>query len=441
MENNPETVLNPEEEFKRLREKTGQQELTELKRGLMGGYKKKDVAAYVERLKNQLATTERTYKARIAELSQEKDQLRYERDSLQIRVRQAESEPASDELKTALHQAQQVAESFLADRGSLEEKLKYMTRMSDDAVNSLQRRVEELEAALAQAGERHEALIYEAEAAHEEQREAFAKELAALAAEREGLQVQMEALTARSEQTEAWLRGELQETSARLDAAHVRLADADGRVEEAARQLDGLAQENTALTAQVETARQNISALLREKEAVEAINDRMRAALNSLVVKAEAVVKENTVVASLLEAEREKVRHYQLVNSGLADMVARVRMAGQLLDERVAELNRTLVGQESQAAKPDPGLAGRRKNDPLDFSPVRDPLKDIVAELSLIQASLTQYQLPNRLPEDKQARSAATPNTEATEKDSLFSLPQTEEEPTGEAEIPAALAL
>jgi chromosome segregation ATPase len=165
MESKPETVLNPEEEFKRLREKTGQQELTELKRGLMGGYKKKDVAAYVERLKNQLATAERTYKARIAELSQEKDQLRYERDSLQSRLRQTESEPASDELKTALQQAQQVAESFLADRGSLEEKLKHMTRMSDDAVNSLQRRVEELETALAQAGERNEALIYEADAA------------------------------------------------------------------------------------------------------------------------------------------------------------------------------------------------------------------------------------------------------------------------------------
>ncbi len=406
MESKPETVLNPEDELKRLREKTGQQELTELKRGLMGGYKQKDVAAYVERLKNQLATAERTYKARISELSQEKDQLRFERDGLQSRLKQLESEPASDELKSELHQARQVAESFLADRGSLEEKLKYMTRMSDEAVAALQQRVEELEAGLALAGERNEALVYEADAAREEQREAFEKELAALAAEREGLQVQLEALAARAEQTEAGLRGELQEMIAQLEAAQARAADADMKVEEATHQLGFLSQENAVLTSQVETARQNISALMQDNQTVEAVNDRMRAAINSLLVKAEAVVKENGVVAALLEAEREKVRRYQLQNSGLADMVARVRTAGQLLGERVEELDRTLAGQEGQATGPEP-VSARVKGDPLDFTPARNPLKDIVAELAVIQAGMAQYQKPQQSIDHRPAKPAA----------------------------------
>jgi hypothetical protein len=100
------------------------------------------------------------------------------------------------------------------------------------------------------------------------------------------------------------------------------------------------------------------------------------------------------------------------------------------------------MGQENQAAKPDPGLAGRMKNDPLDFSPARDPLKDIVAELSIIQASLAQYQLPGRPSGSKQLGFSAGLDGETSETDSPPSPCETDaDELSDEAEMPAALVL
>jgi hypothetical protein len=81
-----EAALNPEEEFKKLRDKTDREELSELKHGLMGGLKPKDVEVFVARLKDQMQTAERTYKNRISELTGERDQLRDERDDLQSRL-------------------------------------------------------------------------------------------------------------------------------------------------------------------------------------------------------------------------------------------------------------------------------------------------------------------------------------------------------------------
>lgn len=381
-------AVNPEEEFKKLREKTGKEELSELKHGMLGGYRRRDVELYVTRLKCQLQSMEKTYKGHIADLTQEKEQLRYERDVLQGRLARQEEAPAPV-LQTELQQARRAAEGFLADKDTLEEKLRYITLTADETIEELREKTETLEAELAREHELCDGLQ----------------------AEKEGLLVQLEAQSQKFLDRETALRRELEDVKCRVEAEQARSAAHDTQMEEAAKQTEEL-------IAQLDVARRNISALLAEKEAVCATNEQMRKALNSLIVKADAVVKENGVVTSMLESERDRVRQYQVANGKLSDLLARVRTANQLLQERITEVDRMLTPPDGvMQAKAPSGAPWRGMADVFDFSEAKDPLKDIVTELNAIQANLAQYQLPVRTAEEQEKKTNIRYSVEKLEVD------------------------
>ena len=142
----------------------------------------------------------------------------------------------------------------------------------------------------------------------------------------------------------------------------------------------------------MEAARQNILRAMAEKEEAEALNTRLRDALNTLVVKADAVIKENAVLAAQIDAERGRTQQYQAMHEKLADTLARIRMAGAMLDERVLEADKTLAWGAVQAARP-ASSSRRGRKDVLDFTDGKsDALHDIICELNNIQQNLSQYQ-------------------------------------------------
>lgn len=419
------TAVNPEEELKKLREKTGDDELAELKHGLLGGYRRQDVALYVGRLKGQLQTAEKTFKNHIVEITAEKDQLRYERDTLIARLTQLESVPDSI-LKAELQQAKRAAEGFLADKGTLEEKLHAISRMSDESIAEMQAKTESLEEQLRQAQERIGELQAEKDGIHAADMEAFQAEKNAMKMEMEGLQVQFESYVNKSEENEHELRSEIDTLNCRIEAEKALSSEYHSMLEESGWQIEDLNRDNTTLSGQLEVARQNIRQLLSDKEVVEGINEQLRMALNSLVVKADAVIKENNVVGSLLDAERERVQQYQAMNDRLSDMLARVHMANQLLDERVVELDKALSWGNGQMSKANPGTPKRNgKADMLDFTDGKNnSFQEIITELNSIQASLSQYQQPSKLCDDKSKKPNIRYSVEKLEVDCPPTKPQ-----------------
>jgi chromosome segregation ATPase len=416
-----ETAVNPEDALRKLREKTDKDELMELKRGLFGRYRNRDVVQYVARLKEQLQTVEKTYKGHIAEIVQEKDAFRAERDSLLGRLclyesaaketQGAENSPTggctemsahASMLASELQQAKHAAKEILEDKGSLEEKLAELAALADENIAGLQCKIEALETELKQALDDN----------------------AALELVKGALQQQLTVLTDEHEKVLETMLGQIKGLEEQLSAAEAAYADLESNLEDTVRKLDkkteeGLlirsqlsdtrqencrlnvqveaqSRENESLTAQVEVAKQNILKLLADKESAEALNAQLREALNSLVVKADAVIKENSVLLVQLESERDRVQQHQAMHDLLVDMVTRVRMANQLLSERLADMDKSLSWSSGQLSKPLTGAQRRNtKAELLDFTDGKSAaLHDIITELNSIQTNLAQYQQP-----------------------------------------------
>jgi chromosome segregation ATPase len=463
-----ETAVNPEEELKKLREKTDKDEMTELKRGLLGGYRSRDVAQFVSRLKEQLQTSEKTFKNHITELGAEKDQLRIERDALLAKValyessenQKSEAEFAFSKddaskrelhasiLKSELQQAKRTAEGFLADKDSLESKLRDLSQLADENIAELQGRLDILDAELKQATEISSTLSAEKEtfqaqleaqageanaraAALEQQIDSLSEKLQLTQQQRDGLQVHKDALqgelAARAkeyEESTSSLSQQMIQLEEQLVAGESQAADFEAKLDDTLKkldrkveenlqlrsqlsetrqencrlnvQVDNLTCENNGLATQLEVARQNILKLLSDKEAIEDINGQLRDALNNLLVKADAIIRENTVVASQLDTERDKVQQLQAMHEKLCDMLMRVRMANQLLDERIIDMDKALAWGSGQMVKPNTIAKHRNtKSEMLDFTDGKSTaLKDIISELNSIQNNLAQYQQP-----------------------------------------------
>jgi chromosome segregation ATPase len=390
-------AASPGEELKKLREKTDKDELAELKRRLLGGYRRGDVDQFVSRLKDQLQTVERTFKGHISELTEEKDRLRSERDDLLAKVAMYESaasaKPAEDPndlksmeeyaaaLKAELLEAKSALDSAAAERDELSGKLQALSALADESAADLESKYTGLQARL--DDQAHE---YEAAAA--------------------GLRGELQALETRlgeKDEETAVLAGRLEEAEKKLARKSEEAQQLKGQLAETRQEnctlterTAELERENEGLAAQLDVAKQNILRLISDKEAAEAANGRMREAMNSLVVKADAVIKENAVLVSQLDAERGRAQQYQAMHEKLSDTLARVRMASAMLDERVMEADKTLAWGSAQAAKP--AAAGRRraeKADLLDFTDGKsEALHDIICELNSIQNNLAQYQPP-----------------------------------------------
>lgn len=438
-----ETAVNPEEELKKLREKTDKDELAELKHRLLGGYKKGDVDQFVSRLKDQLQTVEKTFKSHISELTLQKDQLRGERDALLMRLAAYESASnegrewippdaavtiAGDEaLQSELLDAKRSAEGLLADRASLEEKLQQLSRLADGDIAELKSRIVELETSLKEARSQCEGLAADKNAL-QAQMESQAKDSEALCealeSEKTALQEKLSELTGEHEAAVANLGAQIKEMEGRMADEEYAAAESGKKLEDARKKLikkdedilqlkgqladtrkenckfaehiSGCEREIEGLASQVEVAKQNILRLLADKEVVETMNTRLRDSLNTLVVKADAVIKENGVIAAQLEEERDRAQQYQAMHEKLTDMLARVRMANKMLDERVLDMDKSLSWGSGQISKPVAGARRRgTKAELLDFTDGKSTaLRDIICELNSIQNNLAQYQQP-----------------------------------------------
>lgn len=326
-----ETALNPEEELKRLRKKTDRDELGELHRGVLGGYRSRDVAAFVERLKDQMQTAEKTFKSRIEELTREKEKLKGECGELSAKLKKAEA--AAKETK-----AQKTGEAEADNRAPA------------GGDPELQGRVEALEKELRQALEQKEAL----------------------ADERDDMRAALEEARAKLE-TEA-------------GALSRQLAEA-GRDNKALReQAEALTRANASLTAQLETSKRNILESVGERDALTQVNEQLRGAMNSLLVKADAALQENDALNARLNEEREQTQRYRALLETMADMLTRVRTAGQLLDDRVEEMGKALSWGNGQASRPATGAHRKSKAELLDFTDGKgQAVKDLMGELKSIQ--------------------------------------------------------
>jgi chromosome segregation ATPase len=336
----PETAVNTEEELRRLRDKTDKGEIGELRHGLLGGYRSRDVASYVERLKGQLQTAERTFKSRIAELAQEKEKLKGEYNALAARL--AFYESAAKEEHTG---------EADGDGGGAGE----LIRIADENIAELHGRVDALETELRHANEQKQCLY----------------------AGRDGLQAERDELRAR-------LEAEAKEHSERLEESRKEHKALHG-------QMESLARANGDLADQLEISKQNILESISEKDALAEINEELREALNSLIVKADAAVDENDDLNARFAAEREKSQRYQALYDSLSGMLARVRTAGRLLDEKVEEMEKTLCWGNGQASKPTTGAHKRTKAELLDFTEGKSAaVKDLIGELKSIRGGLAQ---------------------------------------------------
>jgi regulator of replication initiation timing len=334
-------ALNPEEELKKLREKTDRDELGELRRGVLGGYKSRDVASYVERLKDQLQTAEKTYKNRIAELAQEREKLRADCQELASRLAILESRESEEPPRAAEPD----------DAIGTEE----LIRRADESIAEMRGRVEALEAELAEARELNGRTL----------------------SEKDGLQLELDELQAR-------LAAEATE--------HDRLlAESRRQSCELRDQFEALARANNGLADQLEISKRNILEAVSEKDALAEVNEQLRGALNALAVKADAAVQENETLNAQLADEREQSQRYRTLLESLADNLSRVRAADRMLDERVVEMDKTLNWGAGQASKPATGVHKRTKAELLDFNEGKGPaVRELVTELKKIQGGLVK---------------------------------------------------
>jgi chromosome segregation ATPase len=326
-----ENALNPEEELKKLRKKTDRDELGELHRGLLGGYRSRDVALFVERLKDQMQTAEKTFKSRIAELTQERENLKGECGELNVKLKKAEN--AARETKAA-----KPAETAAPDRAA------------GEANGELQVRIEALENELRQALEQKESL----------------------AAERDDMHAALAEANAKLE-TEAGTLGR-------------QLAEAKSENKAFKEQVEALTRANASLTAQVETSKRNILESVNEKDALAQVNEQLREAMNCLLVKADAAIEENDALNARLNEEREQTQRYRALFDTMGDMLARVRTAGRLLDDRVDEMGKALCWGAGQASRPATGTHRKSKAELLDFTDGKgSAVKELMGELKSIQ--------------------------------------------------------
>jgi chromosome segregation ATPase len=356
-------ALNIEDELKKLREKSDRGELMELKRGPFGGYSNKAVALYVARLKEQLQTSERTFKSHISELTAEKDGLKAERDALQSKLAAYENGAKAKPAVEVPH--------AVDDELRLAEQLRAGLQQEKDA---LQRQFAE------QAGD------YGLKAQEYVMR---ISELEDRLAEDQGLadeyERQLDDLEKKFERsTEEGRKYQSQLSETRQENCKLIL------------QTETLSREIEGLSAQLEMAKRNILGLISDKEELESINVQLRESLNSLVVKADAMIRENNLLNTQLETGRAKVQQYQAMHEKLSDMLMKVRTAGQMLDEKVVEMDRALSFGDGQIAGPRASATRpASKAELLDFSPAESTaLQDVASELASIQLAMSQMQPP-----------------------------------------------
>lgn len=367
-------ALNIEDELKKLREKSDRGELLELKRGPFGSYSGKSVSQYVSRLKEQLQTSERTFKSRISELSAEKDSLKAERDALQARlasqesgVRAGSAGQGTGAIEEELRQAEKRSAGLQEEKDALQKR--FAEQAGDYGVKAEEYvlRIRELE----------ESLTQDQELAEEYERNL------------EDMERKLERLTEEG--------GALKSQIAELRQENCRLnVQAEGRQREA-----------EGLSGQLNVARNNILGLICDKESLENINVQLKDMLSGLVVKAETLARENGIVNSQVEAGRAKMQLYQTMHEQLADTMAKVRAAGCMLEEKILEMDRTLSFGEGQVSAPRPGgsrPAPATKAELLDFAPSNGSvaLQDVMDELNAIQAAMIDLHLPVRF--DKQPK-------------------------------------
>ena len=301
------------------------------------------MAAYVERLKDQLQTAERTFKSRIAELSCERDKMKAENSELASRLKMFEAETGENH-----------AEGIKGGEAPGPDPAE-LIRIADESVAEMRGRIGELEAELAEA----------------------------------------RGLKERLSEEEGSLRDSLDDLRAQLDAEsaeHDRLLnEAHRQNRELSGQADVLARANAGLTDQLEASKRNILESLAEKDALAEVNEQLREALNGLIVKAGAAVQENGELNALLSAEREQLQRYRALWESMGDSLARVRTAGRMLDERVIEMGNTLNWGAGQASKPPSGSHGKTKAELMDFTEGKGPaVRELIDELKGIQGGLSQ---------------------------------------------------
>lgn len=332
--NELEVALNPEEELRRLREKSDRDELVEMKRGLFGGYRGRDVAAYVERLKDQLQTAERTFKGRIAELEAERDKYKNENAILAQNLAQAAK---TQEIPAPAPAAPVKDES------------------DDSRVVALQSEADGLREQLRQAREQKESAV----------------------TGKDGLQSDLNGLRAR-------LDAEI--------AEHDRLIAESNRENKALNdRIEALIHANGSLEDQLEVSKGNILEAVAGNDTLSDENAQLREALNSLVVKAGAAVDENGALNARLDAEREQTQRYRALYDSISDCLSRVRAAARIVEERVAETDKTLSWGAGQASKPATGEHKRTTAELLDFNEGRGPaVRELIGELASIQGELAQ---------------------------------------------------
>lgn len=354
---NQAAVLNVEDELRKLREKSDRGELMELKRGPFGGYNTKEVKQYVSRLKEQLQTAERTFKSHIAELAGEKDMLKAERDALQLKLSRYEAAAQGKE-----RQAPDESAAGIHTQAAMDPKPALQARFAEQA-EDYGMKAEEFSL---RTGELEERLAAEQNAAEELERKL------------EDADRKIERLAEEGRQMRSQLSDERQE-NCRLNVQSENLK----------REIDGL-------STQLGVAKQNILRLISDKEALDGIISQLKDALNGLMLKADALMRENSLVSSQLEAERAKMQQYQTMHDKLSDMLSKVRTAGQMLDERVVELDKALSWGEGQMSRSRVEAPRRvTKAELLDFSAGKSSaVQDMVNELGVIQANMAQMQQP-----------------------------------------------
>ena len=454
-------------ELKRLRDKSGKDELAgELKRSLLGGVSRADVLAYVDKLKGQWSSAEQTYKAYIADLAREKEALRLERDALESRANEQllqleQSRAAADPLnhpqvlelceqaraaEAALQQAQAQAEAAHSQNAQLQEELERLLQQDQEQQQHLRELAEQreqeqgreaharyqqqsaqYEATIAELNSRLNDQLYElsdASARIEElAREAEHKEAAlrqqaqaherALCEAREEIQRRAEQreatlianANAETAQLRAALERRLQEVETALHNARARAAQLEQQVYELSLEAQRAGRDRDDAQADAETARAVAQGQIQKYEEAHELNLRLKETLSSLLLKAEALIRENELLGGQLRTERERAAQYQAIHERLVDVIARVRMANQLLSERVADVDRALGygGPIPRSTGMPPPTAGARRlsMEPLNLDGGGTALYDMIQELNSIQSSLAQMQGVPAPEEDK----------------------------------------
>lgn len=470
MEKHPQPQGESSGELQRLRDRSGQEELSgELKRSLFGGVSLGDVQAYVDKLRTQWHSAEQTYKGYIADLSREKETLRQERDALEGRLTEQmaalrRAQEAADlmnhpqvlqlyeqtrQTQDQLDVARRVAETaqtraeelemqlrcLLEDSRTQELRLQAIAQQKNDApspeeyeqrcaryeekIVQLNTRLSDQLYELSEASARVEALSREAE-----QRETTLRQQAQ--AQQEQLQQALEALRQQGQGTQ----GDIARLEQQLDEAHLakerslhRLAEAQSDAEAARAQLREQASvnqalreqtraearqrmaeeerarrleaENRALSNRLEDVADAIQEQVRQIDDTRALNARLKESMSSLLVKAEALVRENEMLSGQLHGERERVAQVQAIHERLVDMLTRLRMAHQLLGERMADVDRAVgYGMPRGMGQPPPAAGSRRAAmEPLNLDGGgSSALYDMMQELNNIQATLSQIQ-------------------------------------------------